>query len=147
VCITGAIHQKARNNEAWLFQYMSTQPNLIDLFHNKKGQLPVFRRQAEANVLEHLSGYSIGCESKKQANDFVSFTERYADVDLLGADIPANRSEIIAPLRKQALTILQAKSIKALAKPCFEVKVERDAAVVGFTLTVTLGFFKPDKPV
>jgi hypothetical protein len=142
----GVIRQKARNSEARMFQHMPTQPSLLDLFHNKNGQLPVFRRQAEANVLEHLSGNSIICESK-QSNDFVAFTEQYADVNLLGADIPANRSEIIAPLRKQALTILQAKAISALAKPCFDVKVQRDEAMAGFTLTVTLGFFNPNKQV
>ena len=125
---------------------MSTEPSLLDLFYDKNGRLGVFRRQVENNVLEHLSGNSVICESK-QANGFVAFTERYADVDLLGADIPANRSGIISRLRNQALTILQAKSIKALAKPCFEVKVERDAGMVGFTLTVSLGFFNPDKPV
>jgi hypothetical protein len=146
VCITGVIHQKARNNEVWMFQYMSTEPSLLDLFYDKNGRLGVFRRQVEANVLEHLSGYSIFCESK-QANGFVAFTERYADMDLLGADIPANRSGIISRLRNQALSILQAKSIKALAKPCFEVKVERDTGMVGFTLTISLGFFNPDKPV
>jgi hypothetical protein len=68
-------------------------------------------------------------------------------VDLLGADVPANRSGIISRLRNQALIVLQEKSIKALAKPWFDVKVERDAAVVGFALTVSLGFFKPDKQV
>ncbi len=144
MCVTGVIRQKARNNEAWMFQYMPSQPSLLDLFHNKKGRLPVFRRQAEANVLEHLSGNSIFCESK-QANGFVAFTERYADVDLLDDDIPANRSGIISTLRKQALTILRERSIKALAKPCFDVKVQRDAAMAGFTLTVTLGFFNPNK--
>ncbi len=147
MCITGVIRQKARNNEAWMFQYMSTQSSLLDLFHDKKGRLGVFRRQIENNVLEHLSGYSIFCEPKKQANDFVAFTERYADVNLLGADIPANRSEIISRLRNQALTILQEKSINALAKPWFDVKVERDAAMAGFTLTVSLRFFNPDKQV
>ena len=123
---------------------MSTQSSLLDLFYDKNGGLGVFRRQVENNVLEHLSGYSIFCESK-QANGFVAFTERYADVDLLGADIPANRSGVISRLRNQALTILQEKSIKALAKPYFDVKVDRDASVEGFAVTVSLGFFNPDK--
>ena len=123
---------------------MSTQPSLLDLFNDKTGRLGVFRRQIENNVLEHLSGNSIICESK-QSNDFVAFTEQYADVNLLGADIPANRSEIIAPLRKQALTILQAKAISALAKPCFDVKVQLNASAVSFTVTVSLGFFNPNK--
>ena len=126
---------------------MSIQSSLLDLFHDKNGGLGVFRRQVENNVLEHLSGNSIFCEPKQQANGFVAFTERFADADLLGADIPANRSGIISRLRNQALTILREKSIKALAKPWFDVKVERDVAVVGFSVTVSLGFFKPDKQV
>ena len=124
---------------------MSTQPSLLDLFNDKNGGLGVFRRQVENNVLEHLSGNSIFCEPKQQANGFVGFTERFADVDLLGADIPANRSRIISRLRNQALTLLQEKSIESLAKPYFDVKVQRDASVVGFTVTVSLGFFNPDK--
>lgn len=146
MCITGAIRQKARNSDAWMFQYMSTEPNLLDLLYDKNGRLGVFRRQVENNVLEHLFGNSIFCEPK-QANGFVAFTERYADVDLLGADIPANRSGIISRLRNQALTILREKSIKALAKPCFDVEVQRDAGMVGFTLTVSLWFFDPNKQV
>jgi hypothetical protein len=128
-----------------MFLHMSTQSSLLDLFNDKNGGLGVFRRQVENNILEHLSGNSIFCEPKKQANGFVSFTERLADVDLLGADIPVNRSGIISRLRNQALTILQEKSIETLAKPYFDVKVQRDASVVGFTVTVSLGFFNPDK--
>jgi hypothetical protein len=126
---------------------MRSQPSLLDLFHNKKGRLPVFRRQAEANVLEHLSGNSIGCEPKQLANDFVAFTERYADVDLLDDDSPANRNEIISTLRKQALTILREKSIGALAKPCVKVEVHLDASKAKFTLTTSLYFFDPNKQV
>src|SRR5208283_1638972 len=123
---------------------MSPQPSLLDLFQNKKGRLPVFRRQAEANVLEHLSGNSIICNSK-QANDFLVFTESYADVDLLDDDIPANRNELISTLRKKALTILKEKSIEALAKPCVKVEVLLDASKAGITLTTSLYFFNPDK--
>jgi hypothetical protein len=119
---------------------------LLDLFHNRKGRLPVFRRQAEANLLEHLSGNSISCESK-QANDFVAFTERYADVDLLDDDSPANRNWIISTLRNQALTILKEKSIGALAKPCVKVEVHLDRSKAGFTLTTSLYFFDPNKQV
>jgi hypothetical protein len=126
---------------------MSTQPSLLDLFNDKNGRLGVFRRQIENNILEHLSGNSIFCETKQQANGFVTFTERLADVDLLGADIPANRSGIISRLRNQALTMLQEKSVKFLAKPYFDVKVQRDASMVGFAVTVSLGFFNPDKQV
>ncbi len=126
---------------------MPSQPSLLDLFHNKKGRLPVFRRQAEANVLEHLSGNWISCESKQQANDFVAFTERYADIDLLDDDIPANRNGIISTLRKQALTILREKSIEALAKPCVKVEVHLDESKAGFTLTTSLYFFNPNKQV
>jgi hypothetical protein len=125
---------------------MPSQPSLLDLFHNKKGRLPVFHRQAEANVLEHLSGNSIFCESNL-ANDFVAFTERYADVDLLDDDIPANRNWIISTLRKQALTILREKSVGALAKPCVKVEVHLDASKAGFTLTTSLYFFNPNKQV
>ena len=125
---------------------MPSQPSLLDLFHNKKGRLPVFRRQTEANVLEHLSGNSISCESKL-ANDFVAFTERYADVDLLDDDTPANRNEIISTLRKQALTILREKSIEALAKPCVKVEAHLDKSKIGLTLTTTLYFFNPNKQV
>ena len=123
---------------------MPPQPSLLDLFQNKKGRLPVFRRQAEANVLEHLSGNSIICESK-QANDFVVFTEQYADVDLLDDDIPANRNGIMSTLRKQALTILKEKSIEALAKPCVKVEVHLDASKAGYTLTTSLYFFNSNK--
>ena len=125
---------------------MPSQPSLLDLFHNKKGRLPVFRRQAEANVLEHLSGNSISCESK-QANDCVTFTERYADVDLLDDDMPANRNGIISSLRNQALNILKEKSIEALAKPCVKVEVRLNASKTGFTVTTSLYFFNPNKRV
>ena len=130
-----------------MVQYMSTQLSLLDLFTDKNGGLGVFRRQVANNVLEHLSGNSIFCEPKQQANGFVDFTEQFADVDLTIADIPANRSGIISRIRNQALTILQEKSIESLAKPYFDVKVQRDAAAEGFTLTVSLGFFNPDKQV
>ena len=130
-----------------MVQCMSSQSSLLDLFNDNDGRLGVFRRQVENNVLEHLSGNSIFCEPKKQANGFVAFTERFADVDLLGADIPANRSGIISRLRNQALTLLQEKSIESLAKPYFDVKVQRDASAVGFTVTVSLGFFNPDKQI
>jgi hypothetical protein len=123
---------------------MSPQPSLLDLFQNKKGRLPVFRRQAEANILEHLSGNSIICSSK-QANDFLVFTESYADVDLLDDDIPANRNELNSTLRKKALTILKEKSIEALAKPCVKVEILLDASKAGFALTTSLYFFNPDK--
>jgi hypothetical protein len=126
---------------------MSTQPSLLDLFNDKNGGLGVFRRQVENNVLEHLSGNSIFCEPKQQANGFVAFTEQFADVDLLDADVPANRSRIISRLRNQALTILQEKAIENLAKPYFDVKVQREASVEGFAVTVSLGFFNPDKQV
>jgi len=132
-------------NEARVFLYMSNQPSLLDLFNDKNGGLGVFRRQIENNVLEHLSGNSIFCEPKQQANSFATFTEGFADADLLRADIPANRSEIISRLRNQALNILKEKSIKALAKPYFDLKIQHDTAVAGFTLTVSLGFFNPDK--
>ena len=128
-----------------MVQRMSSQSSLLDLFNDKNERLGVFRRQVENNVLEHLSGNSIFCESKQQANGFVYFTERFADVDLLDADIPANRSGIISRIRNQALTILQEESIDTLAKPYFDVKVQRDASAVGFTVTVSLGFFNPDK--
>ena len=130
-----------------MFLYMSTQPSLLDLFNDKNGGLGVFRRQVENNVLEHLSGNSIFCEPRQQANGFVAFTERFADVDLLGADIPTNRSGIISRIRNQALTILREKSIDTLAKPYFDVKVQRDTSAAGFTVTVSLGFFNPDKQV
>jgi hypothetical protein len=126
---------------------MSSQPSLLDLLSDKNGGLGVFRRQIENNVLEHLSGNSIFCEPKQQANSFVAFTEQLADVDLLDADIPDNRSRIISRLRNQALTLLQEKSIESLAKPYFDVKVQRDASVVGFTVTVSLGFFNPDQQI
>ena len=126
---------------------MSSQPSLLDLLSDKNGGLGVFRRQIENNVLEHLSGNSIFCEPKQQANSFVAFTEKLADVDLLDADIPANRSRIISRLRNQALTLLQEKSIESLAKPYFDVEVQRDASVVGFTMKVSLGFFNPDQQI
>ena len=138
--------QKARNTAALTFQHMPSQPSLLDLFLNRKGRLPVFRRQAEANVLEHLAGNSIICESK-QSNDFVAFTERYTDVDLLDDDIPASRNGIISTLRKQAMIILKEKSIEALAKPCVKIEVHLDASKAGFTLTATLYFFNPNKQV
>jgi hypothetical protein len=128
-----------------MVQRMSTQPSLLDLFTDKNGGLGVFRRQVANNVLEHLSGNSIFCEPKQQANGFVDFTEQFADVDLTIADIPANRSGIISRIRNQALTILQEKSIESLAKPYFDVRVQRDASVEGFAVTVSLGFFNSDK--
>ena len=133
--------------KALTFQYMPSQPSLLDLFHNKNGRLPVFRRQAEANILEHLSGNSISCEPKQLANDSVAFAERYADVDLLDDDSPANRNGIISTLRQQALTILREKSIGALAKPCVKVEVHLDTSKIGFTLTTTLYYLNPDKEV
>jgi hypothetical protein len=123
---------------------MPTQPSLLDLFQSKKGRLPLFRRQAEANILEHLSGNSIGCESK-QSNDFVTFTETYADVDLLDDDIPANRNELISALRKQALTIVKEKSIGSLAKPCVRVEVHLNTGKGWFTVTTSLYLFNPNK--
>ena len=125
---------------------MPSQPSLLDLFHNKKGQLPVFRRQVEANILEHLSGNSIFCESKP-GNDFLAFTERYADVDLLDDDIPANRNVIISTLRKQALTILKEKPIDSLAKPYVKFEVHLEKSKTEFTLSTSLYFFNPDKQV
>ena len=95
-------------------------------------------------MLEHLSGNSIGCVSK-QSNDFIAFTETYANVDLLYDDIPANRNELISNLRKQALTILKEKSIQALAKPCVKVEVHAGTSKSGVTLTTSLYFFNPDK--
>ncbi len=130
-----------------MVQCMSSQSSLLDLFNDKNELLGVFRRQVENNVLEHLSGNSIFCEPKQQANGFVDFTEQFADVDLTIADIPANRSGIISRLRNQALTILQEKSIATLAKPYFDAKIQRDASAAGFTVTVSLGFFNPDKRV
>ena len=128
-----------------MVQRMSSQSSLLDLFNDNDGRLGVFRRQVENNVLEHLSGNSIFCEPKQQANGFVTFTEQFADVDLTIADIPANRSGIISRIRNQALTILQEKSIESLAKPYFDVRVQRDASVEGFAVTVSLGFFNSDK--
>ena len=68
------------------------------------------------------------------------------------ADTPPSRSEIISPLRKKALDTLQQNSIEALAqgptrpmRSCVGVEVQRDAAMIGFTLTVSLWFFNPDK--
>jgi hypothetical protein len=123
----------------------SSQPSLLDLFHDRDGRLGVFRRQVEANVLEHLSGNRIYCESKP-ANDFVTFTQTYADTALLGADTPTNRSIIISPLRNQALTILREKAIETLAKPYAEITIAHDDALAVFTLTFTLRFFKPKPP-
>ena len=128
-----------------MVQRMSSQCSLLDLFNDKNGRLGVFRRQVENNVLEHLSGNSIFCEPKQQANGFVDFTEQFADVDLSSPDIPANRSGIISRLRNQALTMLQEKSIETLAKPYFDVKIQRETSVEGFAVTVSLGYFNPDK--
>jgi hypothetical protein len=65
----------------------------------------------------------------------------------LDDDTPASRSGIISTLRKQALTILQEKSIDTLAKPFVKIEVRHDAGEAAFTLTTSFCFFNPAKEV
>jgi hypothetical protein len=125
---------------------MSKQPSLRDSFRDETGRQR-FLRWTKAQLLSNLSDNGINCQLGKEANDFIPFTRQYTDLDLGVPDIIANRNRIVStPLLQQALDTLKQASRSNLAQPCVKVEIQRNAAIVGFTLTVSLWFLNPDKP-
>ena len=127
-------------------QYMSKQPSLRDSFQDESKRQR-FVRWTKSQLLSNLSDNGKNCQSGKEANDFIHFTKPYTDLDLWVPDNIANRNKIVAtPLLQQALDTLKQASRSDLAQPCVMVEIQRDATRVGFSVTVSLWFFNPDRP-
>ncbi len=124
-----------------MFQHMSRNPSLRDLFDHKTK----LQDLATKHLMSNLSDNGINCQSDKEANEFIHFTREYTDLDLRVADNAATRDNIVSLLLEQALGALKEASKFDLAQPCVNVEVQRKAEIVGFTVTVSLWFFNPDK--
>ena len=130
-------------------QRMSNKPSLRDLLYDKtKRQEFPYWEEAKKYLLSNFSNNGITCQSGKEANDNIRFTTPYTDLDFSVPDNLANRTRIIfSPLLQQALKSLKEASKSDLAQPYVRVEVQRGASIVGFTLTVSLWFFNPNKQV
>jgi hypothetical protein len=124
---------------------MSKYHVLSNALLDETGRLE-FERWATKQLLSNLPLHGISCESNMEANDNFHFTRSYADLVLRVPDTVSYRDMIIAsPLLQEAVKELREKSRSDLAKPYVKVEVQRDAAKVGFNVTVSLWYVNPDK--
>ena len=91
-----------------------------------------FEKWARKQLRSDLSIRGINYEPGRKANDYISFTRYYSDLDLGIPDTISNLTMlIVSPLLEEASKELKAKSMSSLAEPYIKIEVQRNAPQSG----------------